>query len=186
MGLTGIWAVMLNKRAKKDSRHVLDSLEIGTGEVIADIGSGGGLFVFEFAERIGSGGKVFAVDTNKALLSRLEKMLQKQQIENVETLLGNEDGCPLPKSSCDLIFMRNVFHHIANPVLYLRNVKESLKSGGRLAIIEWSPDMRRNYISRAGHCTPEGEIRRVMQEAGLGHLKTLDFLEGQSFNIFSN
>ena len=57
-------AEMFNSGAKENSGAVLDSLDIKKGRVIADVGSGGGFFVFEFAERTGPGGKVYAVDTN--------------------------------------------------------------------------------------------------------------------------
>lgn len=184
MILTRIWAVMLNNRAKRDSEKVLESLEIKAGDIIADIGSGGGYFTVRLAKRTGSGGKVFAVDTNQKLLLYINKMMKKQHIQNIETVLGREDGCSLPTENCDLIFMRNVFHHIADPVSYFTNIKKSLKFGGRIAIIEWSQSTRRSHVSYAGHCTSEKDIQRVMREAGYTHLNSLDFVDGQSLNIF--
>ena len=57
MGFTGIWAMMLNNRAKKISQMVLESLNIRPGDVVADVGSGGGHFTFVMAGRTGPGWK---------------------------------------------------------------------------------------------------------------------------------
>lgn len=178
-----LWAIMLNNRAKKNSQFVLDSLNIFSGAVIADIGSGGGYFALEFARRTGLSGKVFAVDTNQALLAYVEKATKKKRLKNIEMVIGHKDGCPLPKESCDLIFMRNVFHHIENPVSYFQKLRESVKPGGRIAIIDWNRTTR-GYVGYAGHSTPEAEIQRIMREAGFKHMNSYGFLKGQSFNLF--
>ncbi len=183
MFLTGVWALSLNKRAKKDSEIILNALQIVPGNVIADIGSGGGYFTFEFAQITGSGGKVFAVDTNKTLLEGIKKKAHKKHLSNIEIVIGQEDGCPLPEESCDLIFMRNSFHHIEDPVIYFQKLKKSVKPGGRIAIIDWEGKVH-SYVGFAGHTTPETEILNVFNEIGFEHLESFDFLDGQSFNIF--
>lgn len=184
MTLKEIWALMLNNRAKKDSKKVLESLGIKYGYVIGDIGSGGGYFAAQLSKRAGKDGKVFAVDNDKDLLLYVDKAMKKQHICNVETVLAQENECPLPKQSCDLIFMRNVFHHIEDPVSYFTNMKENLKPYGRLAIVEWLPDMGRIYVSRAGHCTSEKAIQNILFQAGFVQLESFDFLKSQSFKMF--
>lgn len=184
MNITAIWALMLNQRAKKDSDHVIECLKIRQGEVIVDVGSGGGYFSAKFAEKVGEEGKVFAVDTNKKLLFYVEKSMKKQHIYNVESVVGAEEGYYLPEENSDLIFMRNVFHHIKEPVFYFNNIKKNLKSGGRIAIVEWLLNKKGNYVSQAGHCSKEEEIQKVLYKAGFVQLKSYYFLKGQSFNIF--
>jgi arsenite methyltransferase len=186
MGLSGIWAIMLNNRAKKDASRVLESLQIKTGDVIADVGSGGGHFTLEFAKKVGKDGRVFAVDTNRKLLDYIDAKLQTQQIRNVVTVIGGEKGFALPNSSCDLMFMRNVFHHISDPVPYFQNIRVNLNPEGRIAIIEWRPGAKGSYAIHTGHCTPEPEICKVMEAAGFRHLGAFGFLEKQSFNIFGS
>ena len=185
MLFSGLWAVMLNNRAKKDSEKVLEKLDIHVGDIIADIGSGGGFFTFEMAQRTGPGGEVFAADTNEGLLSRIEGIASKNQVSNIKTVLCGEEGCPLQKESCDLIFMRNVLHHIKNPVSYFQKLRESIKPGGRIAILDWRKS-EGGFVGRSGHCTPEEEILKIMQKAGFSRLQTFDFLSGQSFNLFRN
>lgn len=183
MLFSGLWAVMLNNRAKKGAQKVLDNLDIRTGSVIADIGSGGGFYTFELAKRTGPGGKVFAADTSEQLLARIENTVRKKQLIHVETVICREDGCPLPAESCDLVFMRNVFHHIKSPVSYFIKLGESVKPGGRIAIIDWKITAH-GFVGRSGHATPEAEILKIMQNAGFSHLRAFDFLSDQSFHIF--
>lgn len=178
-----IWAFILNNRARKDSQKVFNNLDIHVGDSIADIGSGGGFFTFKLAKLTGASGMVFAVDTNKKLLARIENISRKKQLSNIKTVLSGEGGCPLPKKSCDLIFMRNVFHHIKNPVSYFQNLRESIKPGGRIAVLDWESTTG-GFVGRTGHCTPEAEIRRILLASGFSHLKSLDILDGQSFDIF--
>jgi len=132
MILKGILAAMLNNGAKEDAQKVLDALQIKSGDTVADIGSGGGFFTFEFASRAGENGRVYAVDTDTAFLKRIKRIAEKQNIGNIETVVGAPDGCPLPQESCDLIFLRNAFHHIKNPGDYMKSLRDSLKPGGRI------------------------------------------------------
>lgn len=178
-----ICAAMLNNRAKKDSQKVLEALGIHAGDSIADIGSGGGYFTLELAKRVGTSGIVFAADTNKKLLARIENILRKSRISNVKTVVCSEDGCPLRNKSCDLIFMRNVFHHIKDPVSYFTRLGESVKPGGRIAIVEWK-HTGRGFVGRTGHATPEAEILKIMLKAEFAHLQAFNFLPDQSFHIF--
>ena len=171
-------AEMFNREAKKGASAVIGKLNIRKGETIADIGSGGGFFVFEFAHLTGESGKVYAADTDRGLLGVIEKRIRKENISNVKTVMADKSGPGLPASSCDLIFMRDVFHHIADPAGYFSRLKGILKPGARLAVIDWKP------ASRHGHGTPEEKITAVMEAAGFGLCETFDFLEKQSFNIF--
>ncbi|MBW9172757.1 class I SAM-dependent methyltransferase [Clostridium estertheticum] len=185
MNSTSIRAVMLNIRAKKDSSQVIKSLEIKKGNTIADIGSGGGYFTFKFSKIIGTDGKVFAVDTNQKFLSHINKILKRDKIQNIKIVISNENRCPLSNISYDLIFMRNVFHHITSPVNYFKNIKNCIKPGCKIAIIEWLPtNMKWRYVGFPGHCTQENEIQKIMLDAGFMHLKSFNFLKRESFNIF--
>lgn len=179
MCLAGIKEVMFNNRAKKDSEKVLEKLRIRSGDVIGDIGSGGGYYTILFSALTASNGKVYAVDVDKALLDRIEMKVKRQQLHNVETILVKENNCTLAKESCDLVFMRNVFHHISNPTLYFKNPKKSIKPGGRIAVIDWS-----SGNSMIKHNTSEKTIIKTLQEAGYRHVESFDFLKNQSFNIF--
>ncbi|MPQ34071.1 methyltransferase domain-containing protein [Clostridium estertheticum] len=184
MNLTSIRSGMLNRRAKKNSSQIIKRLELKKGNVISDIGSGGGYFTFEFSKIVSSDGKVFAVDTNQKLLAHINKISKRDHIDNIETVISNENCCLLPTTICDFIFMRNVFHHITNPVSYFKDIKSCIRTGGKIVIIEWIPNINWNFISYTDHCTQYKEIQKIMREAGFTHVKSFDFLKAQSFNIF--
>jgi arsenite methyltransferase len=184
MKLVNVWAYMLNNRAKKDSTKIIDALQIKADDVIVDIGAGGGFYTFQFAKKVGEKGKVFAVDSNIKLLNYINMKIKLWEIQNVHTVIGNKKGFSLPAISCDLIFMRNAFHHISDAVTYFQNLKMKLNLQGRIAIIEWSPTTKDLYVSRAKHFTPESKIYQTMKTAGFHHIETYKFLDKQSFNVF--
>lgn len=181
MKLINILGFMLNKRAKAGSQQILESLHIKKGDVIADIGSGGGYFTFEFAKRTGKDGKVYSVDTNTGLLNYIEKKQKKQNIKNVITMWADETGFQLSGETCNLIFSRNVFHHIKSAPDYFRSIQRNLNPDGKVAIIEWLP----NGAMRTGHTKSEMEICRVMKAAGFKRIQSFNYLDSQSFNIFA-
>lgn len=74
---------------------------------MGDIGSGGGFFTREFSREVGSKGQVYAIDTHQKSLDYIEDDIQKEGIENVQTILANPDRIKLPEkkewtsSSCE-------------------------------------------------------------------------------------
>lgn len=180
MSYVFIKKALLNFRAKKGSEKILKSLQIEPGNVIADIGSGGGYYSIHFSKLISPDGKVYAVETDKALLEYMDNIIERKNLVNIKTIYGGDNNCILPEKSCDLIFMRNVFHHISDPKLYFQNLRKGIKEKGRIAVVEWSP----GGIMRNSHCTPEKTIIKIIEEAGYNHIKTFDFLKEQSYNIF--
>jgi SAM-dependent methyltransferase len=68
--------------------------------------------------------------------------------------------------------MRNVLHHIKDPVLYFQKLGESIKPGGRTAILDWKKS-EGGFVGRSGHATLEKDILRVMEKAGFSHFEGL-------------
>ena len=119
-------ASMFNNKAsdpKNKPDWVLDRLALQSGNIVADIGAGGGYFSLRFAEAVGKDGVVFAVDTNSGFLKFINERAKEKGLDNVETVLASEDGASLPES-VDLIFMRNVCHHIPNRINYFIKLKK--------------------------------------------------------------
>ena len=125
-------ARMLNKKASdpKNKPHwVLDRLALQSGIIVADIGAGGGYFSLRFAEAVGKDGVVFAVDTNSGFLKFIKERAKEKGLDNVKTVLTSEDDLSLPEN-VDLIFMRNVCHHIPNRINYFIELKKSFEREG--------------------------------------------------------
>lgn len=180
-------ANMFNRKAsdpKNKPDQILKSLTLQLGQNIADIGAGGGYFSLRFAEAVGREGHVFAVDTNQDFLDFIKEDAKKRGLENVETILATENKLTLPKK-VDLVFMRNVCHHIPNRVKYFTKLKEILKPNGRIAIVEYKSARHFSFRGMFGHYVPREIIIEEMTRAGYQLEEKLNFLNEQSFTIFS-
>src|SRR5262245_57634918 len=124
--------------------RVIESLEIRPGDRVADIGSGGGYFVFALANAVGTNGRVYAVDIDQAMIDLVAQQAKKEGVGNIEVILAKPDDPLLPSSGVDLIFTSNTYHHIENRVNYLSSLRKYLRPNGRIAIIEFD---RRGWLN---------------------------------------
>jgi len=181
------WKIkQFNKRTsspKFKPQEVTHSLGIKPGDVIADIGSGGGYYSFEFAKHVGETGKVYALDTEQNFLDYIKNEINKHKLTNIETVLIKDNAIALPTNGIDLIFLRNVFHHLPEPIKYFAQLKKYLKLHGRITIIEYSKSHFHLFL-RGKHFTPEAEIVNTMTRCGYIISNKFDFLPDQSFVIF--
>jgi arsenite methyltransferase len=186
MNLKSIRAAMLNQRAKNQANIVLQSLKIREGDVVADLGCGGGFFTFAFLNRVGETGKVFAVDIDERMLQYVKQKAGKAAHPNLIAVSAGQGELSLPASGCDLFFMRNVLHHLSQPIEYFRQLKKYLKPEGRVAVIDYQNKRGGGYLHLFGHqLVSAEEICNIMIEAGFGVAETFHFLPGQSFHIFA-
>ena len=89
------------------------------------------------ARRVGPEGRVYATDIQPQMLAMLAERLKKERITNVMPVLGAIDDPRLPASSLDLILMVDVYHEFSEPQKMLRGLREALKPGGRLVLLEY-------------------------------------------------
>jgi len=175
---------MLNKKAaspESKAKEVLKSLNIHKKDIIGDIGTGGGYFTFEFSREVGEKGRVYAIDTNQKSLAFIDNKSKKEMMNNIKPVLADENGFSLPETT-NMFFLRNVFHHLPEPVEYFKNIKQFLKKDGKIVIIDYKEGF--NFVSRSNHYTPEETIITAMKKAGFYKSKKFDFLDNQSFMTF--
>jgi len=180
---------MFNKKASKPkykADQIMETLALKPGQIVADIGSGGGYFTYRFAKAVGDKGKVYAVDTNQEFLAFIKKQATEQGLTNIVTLFTASEKPNLPKHTFDYVFMRNMTHHLTNRVEYFQRLKETLKPDGKIAIVEY--DGRGGFFSfhkRHRHFVPQKILHEELEQAGYSIQKSYDFLSEQSFTIFS-
>lgn len=186
MSLSNLRLKMLNRRASAPGSklgEVIESLNIQESDTVADIGSGGGYITLEFAKRVGKSGKVYAVDTKQENLDYVKAQSEREGINNVVTVLA-DDEIGLPEKSVDLVFMRNVVHHLPEPARYFADLKRFLKPDSRVAIIDYKKGGGFSFTQLFGHYVEEAVLLDEMERAGYDAMARFDFLPEQSFNIF--
>ena len=110
-----------NRDSWQQPDKVIAALDLHPGEIVADLGSGGGYFTFKLARAVAPSGKIYAVDIDKDMIELIDKRLKEQQSGNdVETILATATDPLLPQTGVDLIFTVNSYHHIADRVPTLR------------------------------------------------------------------
>ena len=117
--------------------EILSSLGLTPGMTVADVGAGTGLFTRLIAEKVGPTGKVFAVEISREFLSHIAAEARKRGQAQVVTVLGNQESTTLPQESVNLAFLCDVYHHLEKPAKTLASIRQALKPGGRLVVIEF-------------------------------------------------
>jgi ubiquinone/menaquinone biosynthesis C-methylase UbiE len=145
---------------------VIGALAVQPGDAIADIGAGTGYFSLPLAQAIGPLGQVYAVDSQAEMLGHLQYKLDTGNISNIQAVLAEADSTGLPDASCNLVFLANVWHEIADRAAVLTEAKRILKSGGRIVVLDWRPDVEPQHGPPLHHRLGASDAADSMQSAG--------------------
>ena len=149
--------------------------ELHEGEVVLDLGSGGGIDVLLSAKRVGPTGKAYGLDMTDEMLALARENQRKAGVANVEFLQGEIERIPLPDASVDVIISNCVINLSADKSRVLREAFRVLKSGGRFAVSdvvvrgEVPAAVRRSmelWVGCVAGALEEQEYRRLLTEAG--------------------
>jgi arsenite methyltransferase len=145
------------------------------GEVILDLGSGGGIDVLLSAKRVGPSGKAFGLDMTEEMLALARDNQKKAGIENVEFLRGTIEQIPLPNNTVDVIISNCVINLSGDKDQVLREAFRVLKPGGRLAVSDVvvrgkvPADVRKSmelWVGCIAGALEENEYRQKLSAAG--------------------
>jgi ubiquinone/menaquinone biosynthesis C-methylase UbiE len=149
--------------------------KLNPGEVVLDLGSGGGIDVLLSAKRVGPSGKAYGLDMTDEMLALANENKRKSGIDNVEFLRGEIESIPLPDNSVDVIISNCVINLSADKDKVLREAFRVLKPGGRFAVSdvvtrgEINPEIRKSILLWVGciaGALDENEYRSKLAAAG--------------------
>src|SRR6202041_1126528 len=107
---------------------------LNAGEIVLDLGSGGGIDVLLSAKRVGPGGKAYGLDMTDEMLALANENKRKDGVENVEFLKGEIENIPLPNHSVDVVISNCVINLSADKDRVLAEAFRVLRPGGRFAV----------------------------------------------------
>ncbi|HSM04309.1 MAG TPA: arsenite methyltransferase [Longimicrobiales bacterium] len=149
--------------------------ELEAGQVVLDLGSGGGIDVLLSARRVGPTGKAYGLDMTDEMLALARQNAEEAGAENVEFLKGDIENIPLPDASVDVIISNCVINLAADKGQVLREAFRVLKPGGRFAVSdvvvrgEIPPEVRRSlelWVGCVAGALGETEFEGLLRAAG--------------------
>jgi arsenite methyltransferase len=165
---------------------------IQPGEVIVDLGSGGGLDVFLASKMVGPEGRAIGIDMTPAMIDRARANAAQGGYTNVEFHLSTIDKIPLPDASADCVISNCVLNLAPDKPAVFREIARVLKPGGRLAVSDIAlkhalPEAVANSVAAYVGCIAGAiridEYRNGLLAAGFQHVEIVD--SGRDLNAYA-
>lgn len=163
-----------SSRGAPQNAQIFEALQLKSGSVVGEIGAGNGELSIAAARVVGTQGKVFASELGDERVKSLEKAVQTSGLAQIALVTGDPHKTNFPDACCDAIFLRNVYHHFADPIAMTRSIAASLKPGGRVAVIDFMPNRNRPEAARPqdranneSHGVSAESVSRELRQAGL-------------------
>lgn len=162
------------------------------GEVVVDLGSGGGLDVFLAARKVGPTGRAIGVDMTPEMLERARAGAAKAGLSNVEFLEGTIDALPLPDASADCVISNCVINLATDKPAVFREIARVLKPGGRVAVSDIAlkkplpPELADDamaYVGCIAGAVPIAEYLDGLKAAGFRDVSVVD--GGKDLNAYA-
>jgi arsenite methyltransferase len=177
--------------------------ELNAGDVVLDLGSGGGIDVLLSAKRVGATGKAYGLDMTDEMLALANENKRRADVANAEFLKGEIESIPLPDNSVDVIISNCVINLSADKDRVLREAFRVLKPGGRFAVSdvitrgEMLPEIRQSVLAWVGciaGALEENDYRSKLSAAGFDNIEVeptriyraedaREFLAGQGIDV---
>jgi ubiquinone/menaquinone biosynthesis C-methylase UbiE len=126
---------------------------------------------------VGQAGTVYAVDINPEAIQHIGERAQKEQLQNVKTILSKPDDPMLPANSVDAVLLLKTYHEVAHPITLLRNLRPALHPGAKIGVIDRNGNGEDHGIGR-------DVVIREAKEAGYKLLDQYDFVKPDNMDYF--
>ena len=177
------WLDRSEREREEQPAKALDLIGIQPGMIVGDVGAGTGYMTLRIAKRVGVTGRVYANDIQPEMLDKLAENAQRENLRNIETVLGSEADAKLPPGKLDLVLLVDVYHEFSRPEEMLQSIRRALKPDGRLVLLEYKKEDPSIPI-RADHKMSLYEIKTEVEAEGYRLDKVIDTLTRQHIVIF--
>jgi len=162
-----------------DPARIWETLAPSPDCTMLDIGAGVGFVALPFARRFPQA-SVYGCDILEGMLTLLREDAAQQGIDNLDTLLMENDRIALPADSADLIVMAQLHHELDAPAPLLAECHRLLRPGATVAIVDWK-DEDNGKSPPAGRRVPEDRIRAELAQAGFTAIRRHDIYRYHTF-----
>lgn len=155
---------------------IIAALDLQSGSRVADFGAGSGAYAVAVARAVGEHGKVFAVEVQKELLSRLEREARAKNIHNIEGVWGDAEeagGTHLADGSCDAVILANILFQTPNKEGLAVEAARVVKPRGRVLVVDWSGSFG-GAGPAPGAVVSEATARKFFEGTGLLYERSVD------------
>ncbi len=177
-----VWSERPGRDTEELPSRLLQVLNLNPSAVVADIGAGTGFLTFRLA-RILPSGRVLAVEVQSELLDTVRVRMQRENLRNIQPVLGTPEDPKLPPGSVDLALIVSSYHEFSHPKEMLDNIFRGLKDGGRIVIVEYRGEDS-TIPATDIHRMSEEQIRQEVEASGYGWRETIDVLPQQHIVVF--
>ena len=185
MGVQGApWLDRREREEEEDPDLAMRLIRVQRGSTVADLGAGSGYFTVRLARAVGNTGKVYAVDIQQGMLDLLQKAVARERLSNVVPVLGGVNDPRLPAGTLDLVLMVDVYHEFSQPQVMLQRIKEALKPGGRLVLLEYRAEDPAVPILPE-HKMTKAQVKLEVEHEGFKQQRVYDGLPRQHLIIFT-
>jgi ubiquinone/menaquinone biosynthesis C-methylase UbiE len=184
MGLGGAgWLDREEREKEEQPQKAIAQFNLKPGMMIGDVGAGTGYYSIRMAKLVGPAGIVYANDIQAGMLDKLNAKAAEANVKNIVTVLGSEGDPKLPAGKLDLVIMVDVYHELSRPQRMLQGIRESLKPGGRLVLLEYRKEDPSVPI-RPEHKMSVDEVKTEIAPEGFTFEKVVDKLPWQHIIFF--
>jgi ubiquinone/menaquinone biosynthesis C-methylase UbiE len=163
--------------------YIISSLKLTPGKTVADIGAGPGVLSLPLAKSVSPGGKVYAVEIDKAFLDRIREKAGAAKVTNIVPVLGAYGDPQLPSQDVDVALFHDVLHHIQDRAGYLKAVSKYVKPGGRIAVVELPPTG--SHKDEPTLVVTKDQVKGWMADAGFKPVEEFNGLEDKWFVVYA-
>jgi tRNA A58 N-methylase Trm61 len=155
-----------------DTDRIFAALGVREGLTVCEMGAGDGNLSVAAARLVGPGGSVYTSELGDERVKTLRGNLEGTGLAQISVVAGDPVRTNFPDGACDALFMRNVYHHFADPALMNASIAASLKPGGRVAIVDFTPpgqeaERAADRDEDGTHGVSADSVARELKAAGL-------------------